>query len=215
MVCVLNKSYTYACVYTACFIKKMWRGYGLISLRLHFETTSGVKIDAMIGTWMLWWIFLLFHSLELPSSYTCHEFPIFFDKNGGKGSSSHRFSKRHWKKNVPNMTVQTWTIIAFHQLVELEQYTGLARFLVAIRFSYNSYFSASFFSRNSVFLSYQISWNNIFTCFLRSERTLLNSPSTPTEYVSTVFHDDHGGRSSAVRACVDRQGRHVCRTRRD
>jgi hypothetical protein len=82
---------------------------------------SGVKIDAMIGTWMLWWTFLLFHSLELLSSII-----IFFQENGGKGPPSHQFSKRHRKKMS-----QTWRSNTDHhnlsdQLVELEQSNGRA-----------------------------------------------------------------------------------------
>ena len=34
-----------------------------------------------------------------------------------------------------------------------------------VRFSYNPYFSAYFFRRNSIFLSQQISQNNVSTCF--------------------------------------------------
>ena len=34
-----------------------------------------------------------------------------------------------------------------------------------VRLSYNPYFLACLFSQNSVFLSLQISWNNISTCF--------------------------------------------------
>jgi len=48
------------------------------------------------------------------------------------------------------------------QLVELEQYTGLARFLDPIRFSYNSYFSAFFFSAGTMFFSLNKSAETLF-----------------------------------------------------
>ena len=38
-------------------------------------------------------------------------------------------------------------------------------FIGHVRFSYNPYFSACFFSRNSVFLSQQISRNSVSSCF--------------------------------------------------
>jgi len=42
-------------------------------------------------------------------------------------------------------------------------------YIGSVRFSYNPYFSACFFSRNSVSLSQQISRNSVLTFFQRSE----------------------------------------------
>ena len=39
-----------------------------------------------------------------------------------------------------------------------------------VRFSYNPYFSACFISRNSIFLSQQISWNSV-SAFFSAKRT--------------------------------------------
>jgi len=47
-----------------------------------------------------------------------------------------------------------------------------------VRFSYNPSFSACFFSRNSVFLSQQISRNSVSVCFF-SEANGVNVPILP------------------------------------
>ena len=46
-----------------------------------------------------------------------------------------------------------------------------------VRFFYNPSFSAYFFSRNSVFLSQQINWNNVLACFFSEANGALVPPA--------------------------------------
>ena len=45
--------------------------------------------------------------------------------------------------------------------------------------SYNPYFSTYLFSQNSVFLSQQISWNNVLACFFSEANGYYSSLRTP------------------------------------
>ena len=59
-------------------------------------------------------------------------------------------------------------------------------FLCPVRFSYNPYFSACFFSRNSIFLSQQISRNSVSACF-SAKRIGPCKRDTPEQRRNNIF----------------------------